>query len=324
MTPDTGTATATREALRGPGDDSVLRRKARRHRVVAEVRMTPEKAFRFALAKAARDQLAMALGVTHIDYGLMSLAELLEMPAERALLCMIESEGEGLGLMMLDADTLAGVIEQQTMGRILRTATVPRLPTRTDAAMAAGFVDSALDALALALMRADLRWAAGWRYASFLEDARPLPLLLDDGAHHVLRASLAFPVEGRGGRVVLALPAAARSLSRRSDPAPATSAAASASGRSPAEAGGWSTALRAAVLCAPAELDGVLVRVQLSLGQALALAPGQRIALPGADVAEVALEAGGARDTPPLRVTTGRLGQCRGFRALKLHPPTEG
>ena len=206
--------------------------------------------------------------------------------------------------------------------------------------MSAEFVDHALSALTSTLARGEMGWVAGWRYASFLEDARPLPLLLDDGAHHVLRARIVFPAKGRSGTVLLALPVLrdmdGRPARGRSQAMPgglaggsgAAQGAGLAGGLSaglPADsAAGWTTALRGAVLAAPAELDAVLARVQLSIGQVMAFAPGTRIALTGADVADVTLEATVAPDAPKLSVAKGRLGQCRGFRTLRLHPPEEG
>ena len=48
-------------------------------------------------------------------------------------------------------------------------------------------VDAALEGLEIALAEeADLIWADGFRYASFLDDPRPLGLLLEDIAYRCL------------------------------------------------------------------------------------------------------------------------------------------
>jgi flagellar motor switch protein FliM len=111
----------------------------------------------------------------------------------------------------------------QTMGRISPQPPVPRKPTRTDAAMVAGFVDSALQDLELSLASdADLIWAGGFRYASYLDDPRPLGLLLEDVPYRVLAAEVSLSRGAKAGQVLLALPAEGRGK-RPSAPRPPAS-----------------------------------------------------------------------------------------------------
>jgi flagellar motor switch protein FliM len=149
----------------------------------------------------------------------MSLTELLELPEELALLAVVEGPGDGLGLMALTPPVLASFIEVVTTGRLSRAQAQPRKPTRTDAAMAAGLIDSILTELEVALAGgADLSWAGGFRYASFLPDARPLGLILDDQAYRVLTVALTFATGAgaRQGEVLLALPARGRAKAEAS------------------------------------------------------------------------------------------------------------
>ena len=83
----------------------------------------------------------------------------------------------------LNRERLAARVKAWDDGAWVREAALahaasPRKPTRTDAAMVAGLIDAALAGLEQALLQeADLVWAGGFRYASFLDDARPIGLL---------------------------------------------------------------------------------------------------------------------------------------------------
>ena len=132
-----------------------------------------------------------------------SLAELLELPPDRALLAILDGPDAGLGLMMLSPAVLSALIEVQTIGRVSAQPPAARKPTRTDAAMVAGVIDRALGELDTVLAEeADLIWAGGFRYASFLEDARPLGRAVVDRLVAVgLHENTGHVLEPRGLRV---------------------------------------------------------------------------------------------------------------------------
>jgi flagellar motor switch protein FliM len=170
-----------------------------------------DRSWRVVLARAARDAMALGLDVTKLDQSRASLCELLDMPTDRALIAVLEGPVEGLGLLAISAPLLAAMTEMQTIGRVSAVAPALRKPTRTDAAMVAGFVDTALAGLEVALAdEADLVWAGGFRYASFLDDPRPLGLLLEDIAYRVLVADVSVEGGARLGQILMALPAEGR------------------------------------------------------------------------------------------------------------------
>jgi flagellar motor switch protein FliM len=169
--------------------------------------------------------------------------------------------------------------------------------------MAAGLVDRSLGNLAAALAEGPLAgWASGFAYASFLDDPRPLGLLLDDVAYRVLDCQVTFGTAGRSGRVLLVLPA-----DRRSEPVCTPPPAAGA------EAAAWSATLRASVMRAEVPLHAVLVRLRLPLASLVGLGEGAIVPLGPATVDRVTLEAGDGT-----RVAEGRLGQTLGMRAVRL------
>ena len=67
------------------------------------------------------------------------------------------------------------------------------------------------------------------------------------------------------------------------------------------------------VMATPAQLEGVLDRLRLPWSAVVALKAGDLIPLPMAALDRVQMEGVGGR-----RLAMGRLGQCRGHRAVRL------
>lgn len=294
------------------GSAGVLRRKIGAAMPQSTGPETAARAWRIGLARAARDQVALALETITLRDDRMSLAELLDLPLDRAFCAVLEGPQNGLGLLVFSAEVLAALIEMQTLGAVSSTPPLPRRPTRTDAAMSVRLIDHALEALETALATSpDLTWTAGFRYASFLEDARPLGLLLEDMPYRVLRLDVDLAEGAQRGQVLLALPAEGRGprpapFSRPSlDPAPGVMV--------------WAGALRDAVQEAEVVLDAQVGRIRLPLAQAMALQVGMILPLGAARIDAVSLVGFEGKV-----VGQGRLGQNRGMRALRLADPFAG
>lgn len=282
----------------------VIRRKIDRARP-AQVEGAPgaDRGWRLSLARAARDAMGLELDVRQMAVSRLSVAELLEKAPERALLGLLDGPKGGLGVIMVAPGVTAALIEMQTFGRLAAQAAPLRKPSRIDAAMVAGIIDRALAGLDETLAEeADYAWAGGFRYASYLEEARPLGLLLEEDAYRVLSATVSLGGGAREGEIMLALPA----IGRAARPAMAVDLAAS-------EAPQFTAALNAQVLQADCRLDAVIGRLRLTIRQIMALQPGEVLAMPSAAVESVSLET-----IDGLRVAEARLGQHRGMRALKL------
>lgn len=283
----------------------VIRRKIDRARpAVAEGAPGADRGWRLALSRATRDAMGLDLEVRSLSVSRFSLAEILETVPDRALLSLLDGPQGGLGVLMLSPMVTATLIEMQTLGRLSPQAPAPRRPSRIDAAMVAGVIDRALVGLDETLAEeADLAWAGGFRYASWLEDARPLALMLEEDAYRVLTAEVGMGGGGRTGQVILVLPAEGRGHR----PAVAAEAAESAAPQ-------FTQELQAQVLQADCRLDAVIGRLRLPLHRIMALAAGETLVLPTATLEDVALETLDGR-----RVAGARLGQNRGMRALKLN-----
>jgi flagellar motor switch protein FliM len=282
----------------------VIRRKIDRARpALGEGAPGADRGWRLALARAARDAMGLDLEFRSLAISRQSLAEILEVVPDRALLALLDGPQGGLGVIMLGASVTATLIEKQTLGKIGAQPPVLRKASRIDAAMVAGIIDRALVGLDETLMEeADLIWAGGFRYASFLEDARPLGLMLEDEPYRVLSAEVALGDAGREGRVILVLPAAGRGTS------PALLADVATD-----DAPHFTEALSAQVMQADCRLDAVIGRMRLPLRQIVALQVGETLLLPSAALDTISLETVEGR-----HIAAARLGQHRGMRALKL------
>ncbi|OYU18722.1 MAG: flagellar switch protein FliM [Rhodobacteraceae bacterium PARR1] len=283
----------------------VLRRKiaqAGTQRLGAVAGGGAERAFRLALARAARDAMGLALDVTQSAQDRLALAELVDLPPDRALMLMLDQNGgDGLGLIVLSPPLLSGLVEMLTTGRVTAAPPPNRRPTRTDGAMLAALVDAALAGLDTALADdADRIWAAGWRYAGFVEETRTLGLLLEDAPYQVIRAEVALMDGAKSGPLILALPERAAASGNTAEPAPATDHS-------------FSAHLAAQVDTVTARLDAVVGRLTLPLARLATLLPGETLPLPLAGIDRVRLVGLDGR-----LVGEGRLGQARGLRAIRL------
>lgn len=283
----------------------VIRRKIDRGRpALAEGAPGADRGWRLALARAARDAMGLDLEVRSLAVARYSLAEILETVPDRALLALLDGPQGGLGVLMLSPVVTATLIEMQTLGRLTSQVPPPRRPSRIDAAMVATVIDRALTGLDETLAEeADLVWAGGFRYASWLEDARPLSLMLEEDAYRVLTAEVGMGGGAREGQVILVLPAEGRG----ERPVAACDAAESAAPQ-------FTQELQAQVLQADCRLDAVVGRLRLPLHRIMALTVGETLVLPSAALDAIALETVEGR-----RIASARLGQHRGMRALKLN-----
>jgi flagellar motor switch protein FliM len=266
-----------------------------------------DRGWRLALARAANDTMALPLEVERMTLDHRSLAELLDLAPERALIAVLEGPGDGLGIVTLSATVLAAMIEMQTMGRVGAFDPAPRKPTRTDAAMVAVVIDRALADLEAGLVSdPDLIWAGGFRYASFLDDPRPLGLLLEEESYRVLNAEVRIASGVKTGTILLALPSHGRG--RKPKPAPEATPA-------PIAAAIFTKSLVEQVMRTEAELAAVLHRVTLPLSAVMGMKTGDLVPLSKAALDGITIQ---GLDGRPL--AAGKLGQNRGMRAVRLIP----
>lgn len=264
-----------------------------------------DRAWRLAFARAARDMMKVPVDFTALSVARMSLTEILELPPERALILMLEGPEEGLGLLILSAEVYGALIEMMTIGRCASIPPDPRRPTRTDAAILSPLADLALGNLQEALAEDDdLLWTSDFRYASFIEEARPLALMLEEMPYRVLTAQLSLAQGARAGDMLLILPSEGRGRKPRVRPGKVPDAVAR-----PA----FAAALSARVEEADCVLQAVVARLTIPLAATMRLSVDMVLPLPSAALDQISLEGLDGR-----RVALGKLGQNRGMRAVRL------
>ncbi|QYX56046.1 FliM/FliN family flagellar motor C-terminal domain-containing protein [Roseovarius sp. SCSIO 43702] len=284
--------------MEADASDRVISRKARTAREGFEARaMSPAKALRLALAKAADATMDLALAVTTLEQSQVSRGELIKTFAAPGLLILIE--GARRGAARLDSGALASIIEQQTIGRVTDRAIGERPVTRTDAALVASFLDDTLSRLAGFL--SDQEGAETWRgyeYGAMLENAHDLDLSLESEEFHLFRVSTSLADGMRLGLIEIALPVVDLPPEERDG-----EGAAPERGR----------ALASVVVEATVTFDAVLDRVSMPIDEVMKLAVGNRVPLDIGPDLLLRVEGVGRH-----LVSGARLGQMNGARAVRL------
>lgn len=281
-----------------------LRQMASRHRIQREqARAAFVSALRVAFGRMCSEYPGLDGVVQGIDIQEASLPEVLDLAEPGMFFALLEGTGERMGLLMVCPDVLAGLIEAQTTGKVDAEPATPRKPTRTDAALLAPMID-------LFLRLAEQRCTAleeekqisGYGYGSFLDDPRPLGLMLDEIGYRVMKFGVSLGYGAKSGNWIFVLPNA------QDDP---KAAEMGASGDT--QAAEWEQKLEVVVTESPVVLDTILCRISVSLTEAMRLRPGDVLRIP-----DTALETMSLENIENQALGVGRLGQARGQRAIRL------
>lgn len=277
---------------------------ATRHRAIAaQERAAFGAALRVAFGRMAAQIHGLDATVTAVETRSAALAELLDLMETGMFLAVLEGPGERMGLVMACPMVLAGMVEAQTTGRVEETVPPKRKPTRTDAALMSPMVDRFLRLVEQRcgdLPQSGL--VSGYVYGSYLDDPRPVGMMLDDGLFQVIHLRVSLGFGAKEGDWFLVLP----------DPAQDSARAVAAQSEMDAESD-WQERLSVAVQGSAVEVTAVLGRVQIALSDALRLRPGDIVQLPETALESLSLQ---SINHDPLGI--GRLGQARGQRAVRL------
>lgn len=260
-----------------------------------------ERLWSLCLARAVQEELGVPLRLTGFRIGRCSLAELVDMLPEPALICALdEGAGEATGVAVLESGLMAAMVEGLMTGTVTAAErSGARRPTRTDAALLAPVIDHALAGFEAAATESGLAdWARGFRFAATIDGGRGLSLMLEDVIYRLLEAEVDLSAGARGGKLLLALPEG------RAAVAPVDR---------PASDAQFSKDIAVQVAGAAVRLDAVLMRLSLPLGMVMGLHVGQELALPQADIGRIAIEGLDAR-----KVGVGKLGRQGTLRAVRL------
>lgn len=288
--------------------NDVLKRKARLGREEHQARvMSPARALRLSLARAADDLFDMALTVSGIHSEQLAQSGLLRALDDEMLLLVLDGPGGILGVASVDIQVLSGLIEMQTMGKVIATAADARLPTQTDAAMVAPLLDAVLLEFAENLSSDDqFKWTKGYRFGARIENARMMGLLLEAQDFHCFRIQVDMANGAKRGEIMLSIPVPEADVPMPGD---------KRGKRGVDKDAVYETLGQGAFQAAEAVLDVVLHRMSLPLSELGALKAGDVLNLPRESLSETRLEVG--KEHP---VGYCHLGQINGFRAVRLIP----
>ncbi|MBU3028946.1 FliM/FliN family flagellar motor switch protein [Paracoccus marinaquae] len=292
---------------------------------------TPARAAATAIGRAADRLYHLAVQPVAVTPGALTLAELPELLPSPALLVVLQGPGDLVGTIALCPETVTALIEIQALGRVTARPVERRRPTRSDAMICADFVNALMAELASEMAGIDgFDGIKGYRYATYLDDPRPLALMLEDKPYRSLAFDLRLGgTETRDSRIFLALPQPAaqeRAPAGRDDsptratPTEGRSAGPVVAGAAPPVAAPSrrpaSASLASSVQLAPVDLVGVLFRRRMTLGELRGLAAGRLLHMPRASLTEARLE------TPSGQLLAiGRFGEAEGCHALRLRDP---
>lgn len=289
---------------------------------------TPARAAATAIGRAAERLYHLGVQPIEVTPGALTLPELPELLPNPAMLAVLQGPGDLVGVLALDPGAVTALIEIQTLGRVTARPLEQRRPTRSDAMICADFVNALLSDLATEMDGIDgFGGLAGYRYASYLDDPRPLMLMMEDKPFRSIRWQLRLGgSETREATIFLALPQPAiAGLERRpaggggkAEPTGTTSADKSVSAKAAAPAA-KTVSLATAMQSAPIELVGVLCRRRMTLGELRGLSEGKLLHLPRVSLSEARIE---LPDGQLLAV--GKFGEAEGCHAVRLRDRQHG
>ena len=281
------------------GEQSVLHRKTVVARTDFDTReMTPAKALRLSLAKAADRLYSLALAVRTVEQDKLSQKDIAGEAGDEGLLVLLDSHAGALAALALDLPFLSALIEVQLKGEIAPGDVQARRVTPTDAAMVSLFVDALMGGFDAALADADPDHVPfSFRFGDRMEDGRSLALALEDPEYDLFRLMVDLGPGARNGTMRLFLPRQPASPRSAQD----------------GKAAGTPARIEETAMNAPVLLDAVLGRISMPFHQICAWQPDIVVDLPP-DVLDRA-ELMAARTHLVARV---KLGQFNGFRAVRF------
>ncbi|MDF1803154.1 FliM/FliN family flagellar motor C-terminal domain-containing protein [Thalassovita sp.] len=277
--------------------NDILRRKALAAKEDREARvMSTRRALTRALGRAAELGLNLPLVIGEVEETKLDRDSLLAQVEEGGLMVSLDRDDGPPGLIVLDLQFLAALIEVQTLGRVFDKLASARTVTRTDAAVAMPLIDGTLTGFDRLLEETDGATSfAGYHFGAWVKDLRTLAAQLPDGEYTLFQLSVRIGAGDRAGQMLVALPYVPPIEEPVAEQPPAQAL------------------FREEVMDAPARLETILYRLDMSLDAVAALKPGDAVTVPLKSLGEIRLHTGDRQI-----VASGVLGQVDGSRAVRL------
>lgn len=282
---------------------------------------TPVRAAATAIGRAAERLYRLGVQPVGINIGALTLAEMTEVLPEPSLLTIVQGVADAVGVVALCPETVTALIEVQALGRITKRPVERRKLTRSDAMLCVDFVNALMAELASEMAGIEgCDGFSGYRYATYLDDPRPLALMLEDKPYRSLEFRLRLGgAETRDARIFLALPHVGGEGGRQDLPRPEQQTVLQSSVSPPQASDHRIGTMAASVQDAPIEVIGVLCRRHFTLKDLRNLAPGQMLPLPRVNLSAAQIE---TVDGQVLAM--GKFGEADGCHAIRLHSGEAG
>jgi len=282
---------------------SLVLRKARTARDAQAARaMSLGRALRLTAAKQADQMMKLAvstLGVTRRSVTGEDLGQFLD---PDGLLLLMDGPGTQVAAMVLEPVLVAGLIQQQTMGKVTAppAAGTVRRYTSTDASLCAPFMEALLARAALLPEAAqDRALLHGYRFGVWAQEPRKAQMALEGSDYEVVEVTLDLAAGLRVGKIVMILPhpvAAEVPDEEEAVPAPPRG-----------------ETLARTVMGLQAELMVALTRIKLPLQRVSTLKPGDLLDLNLTTMSQALV-----MDASGRAISRGTLGQIDGMRAVQV------
>jgi flagellar motor switch protein FliM len=265
---------------------------------VVENPLTSSRAVRLALTKAANDSAGLVLTVTSVAEDVAPLDTMLDDLEDGLMLVGLHRDDRLIGLIALDMQLRAAVLEMETTGFLAGQPAVDRTPTHTDMMMCDRVLADFLTAFPQSVRGTDFEgWGDNVVHQDRIDSTRIAGLLLDDCAYRVVRMAVQMGSVDRQGLLLMALPLGEPAI----EDVPVVPDS------------DWGTLFPQAVQQAPTTLTALLHRFSVPLSVARGLEVGSVLALPGCSVSSVQLIAADGQ-----KMMQAKLGQSGGMRAVRL------
>ena len=280
--------------------NSVIYRKTRVARDGFDARvMSPAKAFRLSLAKAADVLFDLDVTIATIEQIKLKHGDIQKEMGDDGLLILLDGYGGSRAVLKFDMQLLSALIEVQTTGKVSPADIPARVMTRTDAAMVAPLVNALMSGFDMQMSAEfdDFR-ETGFGFGDMAEDARALSLVLVDPEFELFRISVDVANGTKSGCLTVMAPVPPKNDFGLSHEKTGTQ---NVSG------------LEQNTMNAPIVLSAAMARVSMPLKEIWAFQPGHKMALPIDSMNETLLL--GAKGHV---VSEVRLGQLNGWRAVRF------
>ncbi|MEQ9695504.1 FliM/FliN family flagellar motor C-terminal domain-containing protein [Shimia sp. SDUM112013] len=282
----------------------ILRRKTTRKQPPDAPAVTLGRQLALAFERSARDAVGLAFEVENCRHSDCSISDLPSLLPDKALWCLLDNGGGDVAALSVDMQVLAGLVEFQTLGCVLKQPASDRVPTRVDGALVMAVADEALLRLTKGTPEGgETDWARHFHYGAMVESRRALILSLMSDDFHLYDMDVTLEDGAKCGRVQIAFP----------QPRPQQDHAEEEDLCEVRQ-----DAFRNEVRQAQTVVEAVLGRITLPYKRLSELAVGDVLDLPADCLGAVTLEVEG-----DVVLTKASLGQLGGLRAVRVDLPAE-